>query len=162
MSSFEVLAEIAVGIAGFGTIAIVLGRDPSRGSPEFYRTSSLFLSSFGALFLALVPLGLATAGISEALLWRVSSAMVTVFLAVFTFLTVQLRRRHLDRSLWMGPALVSTIVVTIGLNFVAQVLNLSGLLFAPGPTCVFFGVVWFLLYACLILVRIVFVPPGAA
>lgn len=162
MSSFEILAEIAVGIAGFGTIAIVLGRDPTPGSPEFYRTSSLFLASLGALFLALLPIGLETAGISEMLLWRVSSASLAAFLVVFSLVTLRLRRRHLERALWFGPVVMSIIVLTIGLNLLAQLLNASGLVFAPGPASAFFGVAWLLLYACLVLVRIVFVPPGSA
>lgn len=161
MSSFEILAEIAVGIAGFGTIAIVLGRDPSAGSAEFYRTSSLFLSSLGALFLALLPIGLATSGLSESLLWRMSSAAVAVFILVFSRVTVLLRRRHLERALWFGRVPASIIVSTVVLNLALQLLNVGGFLFVPGPTCVFFGVMWFLVYACLILVRIVFVPPSS-
>ncbi len=162
MSSFEILAEIAVGIAGFGTIAIVLGRDPTPGSPEFYRTSSLFLSSLGALFLSLLPIGLQTAEVSEPPIWRISSAAVAAFLAAFAVISVRLRRHHLQRALWFGPAVTFTIGSTILLNLLFQLLNATGVLFAPGATCVFFGVVWLLLYACLILVRIVFVPPDSA
>ncbi len=160
MGSFEILAEIAVGIAGFGTIAIVLGRDPTPGSPEFYRTSSLFLSSLGALFLALLPIGLQTAAISEPMIWRISSAAVAAFLAAFAVVSVRLRRQHLERSLWLGPAVISTVATSRLLILVFLLLNTTGLVFAPGPVWVFFGVVWLLLYACLILVRIVFVPPS--
>ncbi len=69
------------------------------GRGRFFRTSALFLSSLGALFLALLPVGVATAQLADASVSR-------------------------------------------------------------GPTIPFFGIVWFLLIACLMLARIVFLRPG--
>ena len=61
MESFEILAEVAIGIAGFGSIAIVPGRNRAAWETAgFFRTSVLTMSSLGALFLALLPIGLAT------------------------------------------------------------------------------------------------------
>ena len=160
MGSFEILAEIAIGLAGFGTIAIVLSRDPTRwDSADFFRTAALFLSSLGALFLALLPIGLATAALPDVLLWQISSAVMATFIIIYSVILLRLRRQHLERSHWFGPALLSTIFITTVLNLFAQVLNSSGLLFEPNATCAFFGIVWFLMYACLMLVRIVFLPP---
>ncbi len=160
MGSFEILAEIATGIAGFGTIAIVLARDPARwGSADLFRTAALFLSSFGALFLALLPIGLATAALPDVALWRVSSAVMTAFiLAFFAVLTV-MRRRHLERELWVGPSMLAAVSVTALVNLGAQILNSGGFLFEPNATCAFFGIVWFLMFACFMLARIVFLPP---
>jgi hypothetical protein len=160
VGSFEILAEVAIGLAGFGTIAIVLARDPTRwDSADFYRTAALFLSSFGALFLALLPIGLATSDLPDGLLWRISSAVLAVFILAFSAVLLRLRRQYLERALWLGPALFVTISITTVLNLLAQILNSSGLLFGPNATCPFFGIVWLLMYACLMLVRIVFVPP---
>jgi len=162
MGSFEILAEVAVGLAGFGTIAIVLAGDPARwGSGDFYRTAGLFLSSIGALFLALLPIGLATAALPELLIWRISSGVMAVFIVVFSAMLSRWRRLYLERALWLGPTLFATIVVTTGVNLGAQILNAVGYGFAPNAACTFFGVVWFLMYACLMLVRIVFRPPGS-
>jgi hypothetical protein len=160
MEPFELLAEIAVALAGFGTIAIVLAGDPARWiSGDFFRTAGLFLSSIGALFLALLPVGLATAALPDALLWRISSAVMAAFIVVFSAILGRLRRQHLERALWLGPALFTTIVATTVVNLCAQILNSAGFWFAPNATCTFFGIVWFLMYACLMLVRIVFRPP---
>ncbi len=160
MGSFEILAEIAIGLAGFGTIAIVLARDPARwGSADFFRTAALFLSSFGALFLALLPIGLATAALPDVVLWRVSSAVMTAFIVAFLVILVLLRRRHLDRALWFGPSMLAAISITAVVNLCAQILNSGGFLFEPNATCAFFGIVWFLMFACLMLARIVFLPP---
>jgi hypothetical protein len=162
VGSFEILAEIATGIAGFGTIAIVLARDPLRwSSAEYFRTAALFLCSLGALFLALLPVGLATSGLPDRLLWQITSAVMAGSIVVFTVAMLRLRRKHLERALWFGRALTLTTSGTTVLNLVAQLLNVAGFPFEPNATCAFFGVVWFLLYGCLILVRIVFVPPGS-
>jgi hypothetical protein len=162
MGSFEILAEIATGIAGFGTIAIVLARDPMRwSSAEYFRTAALFLCSLGALFLALLPVGLATSGLPERLLWQVTSAVMATAIVVFSVAMVRLRRKHLEPALWFGRALTLTTFGTTLVNLVAQLLNVVGFPFEPNATSAFFGVVWFLLYGCLILVRIVFLPPGS-
>ncbi|MFQ5471423.1 MAG: hypothetical protein ACE5FA_00880 [Dehalococcoidia bacterium] len=162
MESFETLAEIAIGLAGFGTIAIVLSRDSRRwSSADFFRTAALFLSSLGALFLSLLPIGLATAALPDMLLWRISSAVMAVFIVVFSAILLDLRRKHLERALWFGPVLLATISISTVTNLCAQALNSTGFLFEPNATIAFFGIVWFLMYGCLMLVRIVFLPPGS-
>ena len=112
-------------------------------------------------FLALLPIGLATAALPDALLWRISSAVMATFIVAFSAIMLHLRRQYLERALWLGPALASTISITTMVNLFAQTLNSSGFLFEPNATCAFFGIVWFLLFACLMLVRIVFLPPGS-
>ncbi len=160
MESFEILAEVAIGIAGFGSIAIVLGRDRTGWeSADFFRTSSLFLASLGALFLALLPIGLATTQLVTEWIWRASSGVMLAYLLVFSVILLRWRRRYLDRELWFGPLLLSLVVATTVANALAQILNSSGVVFEPNPACYFFGVVWFLLYGCLLLMRIVFLRP---
>lgn len=162
VGSFEILAEVAIGVAGFGSLAIVLGRDRAGWeSADFFRTASLFLSSLGALFLALLPIGLATTELAAESVWRASSAVMFVYIIVFSSILFRWRRRHLRRELWFGPVLYSLVVTTTGVNFLAQMLNASGMAFEPGPTACFFGVVWFLLYGCVLLMRIVFLRPPA-
>ena len=74
MGSFEILAEVAIGIAGFGSLAIVLGRDREGWeSADAFRTAGLFLASLGGLFLALLPIGLATTQLAATSIWRASS-----------------------------------------------------------------------------------------
>ena len=161
MESFGILAEVAIGIAGFGSVAIVLGRDHAGWKPaEFFRTASLFLASLGALFLAILPIGLATSKLAPDRIWQVSSAVMLTYIAIFSVLMIRWRRRYLDRELWVGPILFSLLVGTTGANILAQALNLSSVVFQPNSTCYFFGVVWFLSYGCLLLMRIVFIPPS--
>lgn len=160
MEGFEILAEVAIGLAGFGSIAIVLGRDRGEwDSSDFYRTSSLFMSSFGALFLALLPVGLATSQLAPEWIWRVSSSVMLVYIITFSLILMRWRRRYLERELWFGPVLFSLIASTTAANALAQTLNALGLAFGSSPACYFFGVVWFLLYGCILLMRIVFYRP---
>jgi hypothetical protein len=79
---------------------------------------------------------------------------------VFSGILLRWRVRYLDRALWFGPVLYSLVVSTTVANIAAQVLNVGGFAFAPGPACYFFGIVWFLLYSCILLMRIVFIRPA--
>ena len=160
MTSFEILAEVAIGVAGFGSIAIVLARDRvGWQSADFFRTAALLLSSLGALFMALLPIGLATAELANEWIWRPSSLIMSAYIIAFSTVSLRWRRRHLDPEHWFGPTLFAIIGVTVVANLIAQVMNFLGLLFPPNPTIYFFGVVWFLGYACLMLARIVFMRP---
>ena len=161
MTSFEILAEVAVGVAGFGSIAIVLVRDRAGWqSADFFRTAALLLSSLGALFLALLPIGLATTELATEWIWRSSSLIMSAYIIAFSTILLRWRQRHLDPEHWFGPVLFAVVSVTSAINLLAQVMNFVGLPFSPNAASYFFGVVWFLGYACLMLVRIVFLRPG--
>lgn len=160
MDAFETLAEVAIGLAGFGTLANVLARDPARwSSADFFRSVAFFMSSLGALFLALLPIGLGTTSLAEAAIWRVTSGLLLVYTVVFSIALVRLRRRHLQRELWFGPLLITITWTTTLLNLAAQLANVIGVPWAPAAAAVWFGIVWLLIYASVMLVRIVFLPP---
>lgn len=160
VGSFEILAEVAIGIAGFGSIAIVLSRDRnSWESADLFRTASLFALSLGALFLALLPIGLAAAQITTEWIWRTSSAVMLFYQVAVLVVMIPSRRRYLDRRLWFGPIATSLFVTSAVANLLAQTFNVAGALFEPSLACYFFGVVYFLMGGCVMLVRIVFVRP---
>lgn len=158
MSAFEILAEVAIGVAGFGTIALVLAQDRRTWeSADRYRTAALLLSSFGAVLLALLPIGLATTSLSPETIWRASSGAMVAFFAVHTLTVTHLRRRYLEREYWIGPPLSYVIFASSLANLGFQVVNTLGAPLAPNPTSYFFGVIWFLAFAVLILARLLFV-----
>ncbi len=159
-TSFEILAEIAIGVAGFGSIAIVLGQNRADWqSAELFRTAALLMSSLGALLFALLPIGLATSDLAPELIWRVSSGALAAYLVVYTVTIAILRRRHLDPELWLGPVLLSIVGITTLANLCFQVVNALGNPIPPNETSYFFGVSWLIAYGSLMLVRIVFVRP---
>jgi len=160
MESFEILAEVAIGIAGFGSVAIVLARDEAGwNSADFFRISALLLSSLGALFLALLPIGLHSTELPASVIWRSASALLATYLLFMTVLLMRWRNRYLDRALWFGPALYTLIIFTTAANLLAQLANIFGIVFLPNATCYFFGIVWFLAYACIMLARVFFLRP---
>ena len=160
MESFEILAEVAIGIAGFGTIAIVLARDrPGWESADLFRTAALLMSSLGGLFLALLPIGLGMTSLAPEGIWRISSGVMAIYIVTFSGIQLRWRRRYLDRKLWFGPVMFTLVVTTMAANGIAQVLNSVGVVPRASAACFYFGVTWFLLYGCIVLARIVFLRP---
>jgi hypothetical protein len=160
VDSFEILAEVAIGIAGFSSIAVVLSRSPGEWvAADSFRTLLLLLMSFGTLILALVPIGLGTADLPPETIWRISSGFVVAVNLGSTAVIVPVRRRQLDRSLWFGPITLTVTWSLFGAHMLAQTLNCLGALFDPNPTVLFFGLVWQLAFSAFIFARIVFVRP---
>ena len=160
MEAFSTLAEVAVGLAGFGSIAIVLAREEGWSGSDLFRISSFLMASLGALFLALLPIGLAQSALSEAAIWRITSGVAGLAGLTLMFVNLRMRARYLDPSLYLGPALTALITVTVTAVVIAQGFNIAATGAAPSATAPFFGVVWLLAYACLVLVRVLFFRPG--
>jgi len=79
LGSFETLAEIALGLAGFsGVVVAVSDRPVQHERSDSLRILSLLTLSLGGLVLALLPSGLALAEVSWATIWRGGSAAAAV------------------------------------------------------------------------------------
>jgi hypothetical protein len=117
------------------------------------------MTSLGALFLALLPVGLLHAIPSPELTWRLASAAMGIYLVIMTAVLLRMRNRLLPRSLWFGRVFVLVVVVSSIGTSLLQILNATGLLYAPGLASYYFGVLWFIAYACVFFLRIVFVRP---
>lgn len=73
------IAQIAVGLAGVsGVVAAFLQRGGLPAADRL-RFVALFATAFIALILAFVPIALWYAGLEQVLLWRLSSALMTLF-----------------------------------------------------------------------------------
>ncbi len=84
-----VVAEVSVGLAGFtGVVAAFQGRGGWHPF-DILRVVSLLWISFSALFVALLPIGLHAAGISESSVWRISSGLGIAFVAVGYIVTTR-------------------------------------------------------------------------
>jgi hypothetical protein len=60
------LSQVAVGLAGFSSVLVALGGEPNKWAPiDAFRIVAMLSSSFGALFLSLVPFVLHFVGIGE-------------------------------------------------------------------------------------------------
>jgi hypothetical protein len=93
------LAQIAVTLAGFSGLVVAMRSAPSSDwhPRDIWSLAWMFGSSFGALFLALLPLLLDLFHSSGHLLWKLPNIVMCVFL--FAFVTAMaLSSRTLTRS----------------------------------------------------------------
>jgi hypothetical protein len=158
--TLSTVAEIALGLAGFTGLLVVLGRQPGGFSPsEAFRLLILLVASLSALFLALIPLALHDSGLSGFVLWRVSSLiMAGSILASAGFLVRRVRSFQRGDSEAYSPVILVLISTGAGLVFVAQILNASGVLGSPSPGAYSFGLLFFIAAGAVQFVRILFVP----
>jgi len=97
--SLQTLAQVAIALAGFGSLLVVLRRDPTSSWSAGESGDLLVVvgGSLLVLFFSLLPLPVFYLGPSEAAVWRLSSALLAVALAI-TYWVVLRRRRQLHRA----------------------------------------------------------------
>ena len=90
----QIIAEVSVGLAGFTGVVLALARGPGEWHPfDSLRIFGLLSVSLATVVLALLPSGLAYAGLDGPVLWRSSSAIAVVLLApVVTSWALRTRR----------------------------------------------------------------------
>jgi len=97
--SLQTLAEVSVALAGFGSLLVVLRRDPNKSWAEG-EALDLFVVVGGnllVLFFSLLPLPMFYFGLSEAAVWRPSSMAFGLVLALAYWAVLE-RRRQLLRA----------------------------------------------------------------
>ena len=92
-SLLETTAEVAVALAGFISIFLVLASRDGRFPPETSLSiRTIVLGSVTPVFLCAVPLVLYSLGVSAATLWRISSGiMLLAGVAISAYLGFRLR-----------------------------------------------------------------------
>jgi hypothetical protein len=154
------IAEVAVGLAGFSGVVVVLGRQPGQFSRvEAGRLVVLLLSSFGALFFALMPFALFPLGLNPAAVWRTAGGLVAVFalshLAISYAELLRVRREApeiYNRSVAGTHFTILVVVLLLQLVGVAKGGDLALSLYI-------FGLLGLLAVAAFQFVRILFVRP---
>ena len=155
------IAEVALGLAGFSGVVVVLGRQPGAFTRvEVGRLIVLLMSSLGAMFFALLPFALSPLGLSDSAVWRISGAL----LAIFATAHIGISYSELQRVRKEAPEIYSPSVRTIHFSLllaivVLQVVNVGkgGQL---GLSLYIFGLMGLLGVAAFQFVRILFVRPG--
>ena len=86
MNQFDalvVVAELALGVAGFSGVVMALGARPSEWlKADKLRLATLLGTSLGAMFLALLAIALAKLGLEIERVWRISSLVFAVHLTI--------------------------------------------------------------------------------
>ena len=105
LSTLEVIAEIALGLAGFSGLLLVLS-EPNEAlkQTERFRLTTLIYSGFGTLFLALLPLALFGGPWADATVWLGLGILLSLYtlvgLAVLPAASIRLHRDHPDLFPW--------------------------------------------------------------
>ncbi len=163
MEALSLFAEVAIGLAGFSGIAVVLSRSPGEWSfADSLRVRMLLGASFGALFASLVPVALLWGGVAEGV--AIKSGSCVVF---FVFLYWMVRGRSAIRgqsraqTSVFDPRIARIVSIMFVVGQVSQVVNT--LIPYNGSTRIglAFGILLLLGWAAFGLVRLLFVRPAA-
>lgn len=127
------IAEVAVAFAGFASLLGLLGQRSSRDDPRVLgaRMRAMIFFSLGAVAFAMLPLILASYGLTEATVWRTGSVLL---LAAFIGIAWWVARMMpaLRRSVGQRQRLVRfyavVLIVSIGVGICVALLNSLGLL----------------------------------
>ena len=157
--TLSTVAEIALGLAGFSGLLVVLGRQPGHFSlAEVARLAAMLVASLSALFLAIIPLVLHDFGLSGASLWRASSSIMGVsILGSAALLARPVRQFRASESRAYSPYILWSVLLGALAVLLVQTANILGLLGSPGAGPYSLGLLFFLAVGALQFVRILFV-----
>jgi hypothetical protein len=162
IEALSIAAQVAVGLAGFAGVAVLLGRGPGSWHPvDAVRIRGLLYAAFGALFASLVPVGLLLSGVAEAISVRCGSVAIlaVIFLWGRTMSRAMGGSDEASRATFNRRVAVVIMTITF-VTALAQVVNIAGVAGAASPGIFFFGVLLLLGYAAFGFVRLMFVRPS--
>jgi hypothetical protein len=135
-SSLQTLAEVSIALAGFASLLVVLRRGGSASLSEG-EGADLFVVVGGSLMVllfSLLPLPLGHLGLSGPLLWGISSALLSIGLALGYLAILRQRSRLLAAGVQPLFPRLSGFAVHAPLPVVALlILNATGMLLGRGP-----------------------------
>jgi hypothetical protein len=153
-------AEVAVALAGFAGIVVVLGKpslsDWSR--VDVLRLETLLVVSLGAVVFALVPIALHHAGLPGRTVIATSSALMMLYIAAL-LCRFQIRVRRLDPEsrATLSPIFTRVILAVWIVIFVNLALNSLDVVFQREFGIYFLALLWFLIVSVIQFARIILV-----
>jgi hypothetical protein len=90
------IAQIALGLAGFGGVFVAVGggRSVTRAPADSYRLFLLQSVALSTLVLSLLPVAFQGLGASEDTVWRLASALLAILISGMLIGSRRLRRPH--------------------------------------------------------------------
>ncbi len=166
--TFETIAEVAIGVAGFASLVLVLTQDRASqvSAADSMRTRILLVFSLSPILLALLPITLAAGGLEGSTLWRLASGVMLIAAAVTWYRTYrnisQVVRiaggaRAMPGSETAGAAFfLPTLAVLSIVHLLSQAANCLAIPGSPGPFLYLVGLLVYLTVAILQFARLVF------
>jgi hypothetical protein len=163
MDALTLIAEVAVGLAGFAGVAVMLGRGPGRWQGgDALRIQILLGAAFIALFGSLFVIGLITTGVGESPSLRAGAALLAVCIASWTVLAVRGRGRLDPESSAVFSERIARVIGTLTVAaFGAQLVVALGFAGRAEFGLFYAGLFFALLYAAFAFVRLMFVRPAS-
>lgn len=141
-------AEVAVALAGFSALVIVLRRSDSRGVPPGL-VASLIERSLVATMLSLLPVLLYGLGLPTSQLWLSASGLLGTYMVSLAWRAASLRRREPGfAELISGPAFALFFVLGL-IVMVLQFANAAGVGVQQSVWWYLTGLTWLLGSVCL-------------
>ena len=159
MDHLEVLAEIAIALAGFSAIIVVFRRGSTTGSwePEdVFRLRIMLQYSLSAAVFALLPAVGVEIGLHLSTVLRSLSLMLALLMLADIYIQLRAVRHLPPRSL--NPVL-ATVFVVVGVAVVAALVsNAAGMGLASESGIYLAGVTWLVVSAGLMFFRLIMAP----
>jgi hypothetical protein len=153
------LAEIAIGLAGFSSIVVVFRRGSDSGSWEpgdVFRFRLMLKYSLIAAFFAVLPAAIMGVGLAGPYLWSSLSALLLSHVVLRTL--QQLQRIRLLPADSLNTQLLYFLLAMVAMVCAIQALNIVGWLVPQGPGPYLLGVTWYTIYAGLMFYRLATAP----
>jgi hypothetical protein len=156
------VAEIALGLAGFGGIFMALGRGAGRRHPaDNYRLILLLSTALSTLVLSLFPVAFDALGLAPVLVWRLSSGLLATLLATLLYAVYRMRRRNLAEIREGEAANVAAVIwVVTSALLVAAVLDAAGLTGLPPGGVFLAGLLLLVAFGAYLFARMLFLWKG--
>lgn len=157
-----IIAELALGIAGFSGVVVALGAGPGAWPrADRLRLATLLASALGTVFIALIGLTLTTLRFDLTFAWRVSGLLVALLLLVMLVTLVPgalsiIRTTAGMTSPYNMGVFIPTILVAVA-TILVEVANAAGMLPLDSFGVLFGGLVVLLLISAIQFVRLIFV-----
>ena len=152
------LAEVALGIAGFVAIIVVLSPRSGSLAPGFlFLTRAMILNSLGVAGLALFPWVFTATGVSDVQVWRWSSGIYVLgaLFVVFPLYIHEQRSLQLNRDAEVSRTLVAAWALA-GIALFVHLANLSGWPFEPSFSAFYLGLLLALSVPAIVFIILVF------
>jgi len=155
------LAQVAIGLAGFLAILVALSGKPHQWTPvDAFRIRNILALSFQSVFLALIPFLLAFFSVPEAMVWRLSLAVIALatLACVLLILHGVYRLSRAERAV-LNALVVSSVTAVLFATAVVELLAVCGV-FRPAPAVFFLGLLVLLGVSTVLVARFLFARPA--
>ena len=159
--SFEIFAEVGIGLAGFSGLIMALRKDPGPlNEVQKFRMSLLFLLAFGATFLSFLPQIYMHMAVSEDGVGEIAASSMLAYSAVLMWWWFR-RSRHFAKLVpeifnWYVFTAMSVGHISV---IVLQLCVVFDLLSDRASGIYMFGLTWYLVHAAQQFARMLFIHP---